>query len=179
MRSQEEMIAFLRLHRAEAIGHSSADLLSHLEGVQLSLKAWGARDVVCNAGLFHSVYGTEAFPERMIPFELRPRIRALIGDDAEELAYYFGVMERWSLFDNLFEDSPEFSIQCRITNGRYLLTRQQFGELCDMIVANWLEQRSRSGAEHQLSARDEFYAMRPYLLPSARAALDLAYGFNP
>jgi|AntAceMinimDraft_12_1070368.scaffolds.fasta_scaffold373654_1 hypothetical protein len=44
------------------LGNGALD--AHLAGVRRVLHAWGAGDDVCDAGLFHSIYGTEGFQAR-------------------------------------------------------------------------------------------------------------------
>ena len=46
---------------------------------------------MCDAGLFHSIYGTEGFQGFTLPFDRRDDIRALIGDRAERLVWVFCV----------------------------------------------------------------------------------------
>jgi len=175
--NEEEKLQFLKSHGANSVDHSSADLLSHLQGVKTLLTTWQARLAVCDAGLFHSVYGTEVFTAVLIPHDLRPKVKALIGEEAEELAYLFGVMDRLSFYDNLFEPG-KWLIECRLSGMLVAITEGQFRDLCDLVVANWLEQRSRFTAEDQFSKKREFQLMRGYLLPASRAALDAAYGFR-
>ena len=172
MTRQDEMLAFLEAQGADSLDHSEADLLSHLQGVQALLQQWGARAAVCDAGLFHSVYGTEYFTQVAVALALRPKVRALIGDEAEMLAHSFATMHRETLYDNLFDGRAEFSIRSRLTEEVIALTEQQFRDLCDITLANWYEQRLRVPEEIRSLTALEFHYMRPYLLPAACAALD-------
>jgi hypothetical protein len=174
MTHQDDMLAFLETQGANALHHSDADLLSHLLGVQALLRQWGARDAVCDAGLFHSVYGTEYFKEIAVSLALRPQVQALIGDEAETLAHAFATMRRETLYDNLFDGGGSFAIRSRLTEEVIPLTEQQFRDLCDITLANWYEQRLRLPEEIRSLTALEFHYMRPYLLPAACAALDAA-----
>jgi hypothetical protein len=52
----------IQFREAAGIGrmkHSERGLLQHLLGTHALLGDWGARTALCDAGLFHSVYGTE------------------------------------------------------------------------------------------------------------------------
>ena len=40
-----------------------------------------------NAGLFHSIYGTEGFQAFTVSLDQRPKIKQLIGDRAEQICY--------------------------------------------------------------------------------------------
>lgn len=47
----------------------------HLKGVQSVLRSWGSDQAICDAGLFHSIYGTEGFQGYKLPFSNRAEIR--------------------------------------------------------------------------------------------------------
>ena len=76
------------------IPHSGRDFFTHLSGTHVLLRSWDNPDAVCHAGLFHSVYGTSHFHHKAFPIERRDVIRAMIGEEAEFLAYVFCVTER-------------------------------------------------------------------------------------
>ncbi|MDI1463735.1 hypothetical protein QEZ54_22380 [Catellatospora sp. KI3] len=172
-----EKIGFLSRQGAGALAHSDGDLLAHLQGVHDLLLSWGSRPQLCDAGLFHSAYGTEIFPTGAVPAELRPVVRELIGAEAETLAHLFGVVKRVSLFDAAFDGAP-FLLETR-TGESVGVTREQYRDLAAMTVANWLEQRPRFPESSRFSRAREFDAMRPYLPDNARTALEQAYGFAP
>ena len=67
--------------------HSGGALLDHLRGTHDLLQAWGNDPAVCVGGLFHSIYGTQAYRTQSASLEDRQRIRAVIGDRAERLAF--------------------------------------------------------------------------------------------
>jgi len=172
-----EKIAFLERHGVAELAHSDAFLLDHLRGVHDLLERWGCRPALCDAGLFHSAYGTEIFPTGAVPADLRPAVRELIGAEAETLAYLFGAVTRTSLFDAAFDGAP-FLLESR--DGEYLaVSDEQYSDLAALTVANWLEQRPRFPAASQFTRAREFGAMRPYLPATVRAALEQAYRFTP
>jgi len=168
-------VAFLELHGADAMAHSGSDLLAHLQGVHDLLRGWGAGDALCDAGLFHSVYGTEIFPTGAVPRELRPAVRDLIGEEAETLVHLFGTVARSSIFDAAFDGAP-FLLESR-SGEQVGVTSAQYTDLAALTVANWLEQRGRFPAAGQRSRAREFDVMRRYLAPAPRQALEQAYGF--
>ncbi|MEV6598629.1 DUF6817 domain-containing protein [Actinoplanes sp. NPDC051346] len=177
MAGDADKIAFLRQHGTGELAHSDASLLDHLCGVRDLLASWGCGTALCDAGLFHSVYGTEIFPTGAVPPELRPAVRELIGDEAETLAYLFGAVTRTSLFDAAFDGAP-FLLESR--DGEYLaVTDEQYSGLAALTVANWLEQRPRFPEASQFNRAREFDAMRAYLPATVRAALEQAYQFTP
>lgn len=171
-----ELLGFLEAHGAATAGHSADGLLAHLRGTEALLFAWGGRPALCTAGLIHSVYGTESYRGTLLPLDLRPQVQALTGVEAEAIAYRFGALEKQSLYDNLGR-TDGFRIRSRFSGEDWDLTAGELGDLLDLTVANWLEQRDRIAPEHRLHRSAEFAAMRPWLLPAARAALEGAYGF--
>ena len=65
---------------ADQIPHSDKSYLAHAIGVYNDLKAWGADEDLCRAGMFHSIYGTEVFQDFTLPLERRGDLQALIGE---------------------------------------------------------------------------------------------------
>ncbi|MFY1671395.1 DUF6817 domain-containing protein [Plantactinospora sp. WMMB334] len=175
--SYPDKIAFLERHGTGETAHSGADLLAHLKGVHDLLLSWGERAALCDAGLFHSVYGTDIFPTGTVEHGERPEVRALIGEEAEIIAYLFGTLTRGSIFDAAF-DGPPFLLESRAgeTVG---VTDAQYADLAAVTVANWLEQRPRFAESRRRSREREFGVMRGYLSAAARHALEDAYGFAP
>ena len=78
----------------DRVPQSSGSLYAHLCGTHDLLHGWGNPTAVCLAGLFHSIYGTWQYPEQSFPIERRGEIVAMIGAEAEHLAYLFCVTER-------------------------------------------------------------------------------------
>ena len=80
-------IDFLKQLGSDKFKHRNQSLLEHLIGVRDILKKWEAPEYVQDGGLFHSVYGTTYFKPQMTTD--RDAVRYLIGEKAEELAYWF------------------------------------------------------------------------------------------
>lgn len=70
--------------------HSGRDLITHLRGTHDILQRWQADEATCLAGLCHSVYDTKTYHARLA-IE-RDGLRAVIGCDAEALAWRFRVI---------------------------------------------------------------------------------------
>jgi hypothetical protein len=83
---------------AMAIEHGTRSLLEHLNGTFEILFRWGHNESICLAGLIHSIYSTDLFPDRIVPFSERSIVQAAIGVDAERLAFLFGSLDRSELF---------------------------------------------------------------------------------
>jgi len=72
------------------VEHSSSNLYSHLKGTHDILFDLDQPCHVCDAGLFHSVYGTCFFNnERILTREV---VRDIIGEEGEELVNTFSSM---------------------------------------------------------------------------------------
>ena len=80
-------IDFLKQLGSDKVKHKNQSLLEHLIGVRDILKKWGVPEYIQDGGLFHSVYGTTYFKPQLTMD--RDAVRYLIGEKAEELAYWF------------------------------------------------------------------------------------------
>ena len=80
--------------------HSGRTLLEHLVGVYKILHEGFAPLHVCDAGLFHSVYGTAYFKPKTISLDNRDIVKDIIGEEAENLAFMFCVIPS-PRFDNI------------------------------------------------------------------------------
>jgi len=87
-------IDFLKSIGSDKIEHSGATLLEHLIGTSEKLKDMGAPQYLQDAGLFHSVYGTVYFMPDDGLIENRQVVKNLIGDKAEEIAYWFCILDK-------------------------------------------------------------------------------------
>ena len=85
-------IKFLKELGADRVPHSGRYLIDHLVGVHDILVGWKLEQYVCDAGLFHSIYGTMTFQHKTT--EDREKIKELIGSKAERLVYEFSMLER-------------------------------------------------------------------------------------
>lgn len=66
-------------------------LYDHLIETWKILKCFECSEDVCNAGLFHSIYGTQVFKPSMIPTNNRHDVQDLIGEEAENLVFLFHI----------------------------------------------------------------------------------------
>jgi hypothetical protein len=72
--------------------HSGRTLLEHLIGTYKILDEGFAPLHVCDAGLFHSVYGTSYFKPKTISLDNRDIVKDIIGEEAENLVFMFCVI---------------------------------------------------------------------------------------
>ncbi|WP_160327969.1 DUF6817 domain-containing protein [Sphingomonas sp. HT-1] len=163
-------LAFLRGIPGTRIRHTDTTLLAHLQGVYAKLKAWGCRDDLCFAGLFHSVYGTEHFRRQTIPIAARPRVTKVIGSDAEALAFQFCTLDT-----RAFLADVEAFLGARIADAPI---DPEKSDLLHLFVANWLEQFPRMRASQRSSHIGFLRHARPLLLPAAAEEVEATFGFN-
>ena len=91
-------LAFLRAEGIDSVRHNShEDLLPHLLGTSALLERWGARRAVVDAGLFHSVYGTEYFRTESVDATRRDAVREVIGEEAEAIVWLWCFGRRLTL----------------------------------------------------------------------------------
>ncbi len=140
-------VQFLRATGADDVGHSGRSLFDHLFGTYMLLQEWASAEHVCRAGLFHSVYGTQHFRPQTVPLHARERVRVLIGEEAEYLAYAFCAIDRPRV---LLLPQPE-TVPDRF-GGVLVFTPKQWGNLRVIEAANLQEQGETSGRVRWLRA---------------------------
>jgi hypothetical protein len=162
----EDRLRFLRKANTEGMPHSDRGLLDHLLGTRQLLVEWEARPALCDAGLFHSVYGTEYYELQAMPLTMRNEVQQLIGDEAESLAWLFCMIRRETLYENPGREG-EFRVQHRLTDQWLPLIRIQFQDLLTLTLANTLEPFPRC-------SRMERRHLRRYLRKYLRRFRDIA-----
>jgi len=125
---------------------------AHLKGVQAVLRYWDAPIHLYNAGLFHSIYGTEGFQGYALPLSERDAIRGLIGTKAERLCWIFCMVDRSTVDETVFNwnnsdvnstQYTQFTFQSRPELGRFeikLLNKSEWLDFVELTLADWLEQ---------------------------------------
>ncbi len=114
---------------------SHVPFLSHLLGTRRLLAAWGERAALCDAGLFHSVYGTEYFePERTAD---RAGVVAIIGAEAERIAWLWCAIRRDTI------DGGGGTVQLRDGGATEQLEPSEVRDLATLWAADTVEQIAR------------------------------------
>jgi hypothetical protein len=167
----EAKLQFLRAFNVDRLEHTEKGLLSHLLGTRNLLESWGARHALYDAGLFHSVYGTQAYLQTAVPMSRRDEVRAIIGAEAENLVWLFCVMRRETFGDNL-QRQDGFRIQDRISGEWHSLTKWEFEDLVNLGIANTLESLPRFGWMTRRQCRAGLLPYRKAAMPGARQAID-------
>jgi hypothetical protein len=123
---------------------SHVPFLSHLLGTRRVLASWGERAALCDAGLFHSVYGTEYFqPDRTAE---RADVVAVIGQEAERIAWLWCAIRRDTL------DPAHRTVQLRDDDVAEPLTAAEVRDVATLWAADTVEQIGRmTPDEHAFS----------------------------
>ena len=129
---------------ADAVAHTEKNYLAHVVGVGRYMEQRGCTEELCHAGLFHSIYGTEAFQRFALPLERRGEVRALIGERAERLAYLNCAMDRATFDKALFAGTEPYRFTDRLSGVEVALSKEDFDDLCRVHLYDFLEQVPRS-----------------------------------
>jgi len=107
--------------------HGQSTLYDHLVGTWSILKEFKCSEDICNAGLFHSIYGTQVYLPSTIPIKDREVVQDLIGKTAENLVYLFHITppDRYESFVNMSEPTRSDLMTIEYANakeqlGKYL-----------------------------------------------------------
>jgi len=154
-----EIFKKLRELGAADFQHLNGPLINHLEGTYEYLKAWGNREELCVAGLYHAVYGTAAFDKSLISISKRDQIAEIIGPEVERIVYYYGACDRDTLYLQIGR-TEEIRYRNRFTGGTEILTQAMLSDLLELTLANELEivSRDRAFMEKQRSRYDALFA---------------------
>lgn len=155
--------------------HTGKTYIGHLLAVYRLMEEEGCTQDVCRAGLFHSVYGTQVYQGFVLPLDGREKVRAVIGERAEWLAYLNCAMDRQSFDASLECNQPPYPMRDRLTGEEVLLSQEDFADLCRVHLYDWLEQVSRSNRGYTYR-RDEYRRMAERIGPKAVTAFDRVYG---
>ncbi|HWJ97723.1 MAG TPA: hypothetical protein VNQ33_06150 [Acidimicrobiales bacterium] len=128
-----------RLGFGELEHDSHVPFLSHLIGTRRTLVEWGERPAVCDAGLFHSAYGTEYFPVDE-PVD-RTEVQAVIGAEAEEIAHAWCTIRRDTI--ELGEAGGPATVVDRTTDERIEISDQLLADIAVLWAADTVEQIAR------------------------------------
>lgn len=128
----------------DKVDHTGNNYLAHCVGLYHFMKERGCSEELCQAGMYHSIYGTELFQRFSLPLEKRPEVRALIGERAEKLAYLNCVMLRESFDRILDQPTGPYRFLDRVTGQEVSLDREDYDDLARIHLYDWLEQVPRS-----------------------------------
>jgi hypothetical protein len=135
--------------RAHLTRHSGRTLAAHLMGTAALLDRAGYPQRVVLGGLFHSIYGTNAFKKKSLPLSRREKVKAVIGPEAERLACLFCSIDRPKAIREAMSDLRRWGgavgtfVSVRTSaRARLPLRFQTIEDLAAIEVANLIEQGS-------------------------------------
>ena len=133
---------------ADAFPHVSGSLARHLAATERLLRNWGSRDALCIAGLYHAVYGTDGIRGSLAGLDRRGEIAAIVGAEAEALAYLYGACAR-ATFHPRIGTPDQLRFADRFTGSEYAIGKPALRDFCELTIANELELALASEAFHK------------------------------
>lgn len=163
---------------ADRTAHSGRTLMEHLTSTARLLEDWGCDEAVCIAGMFHSIYGTNAFGYSSLHHGDREQLRDLIGHRAEALAFLFCTGDRPAA---LIEALQTGRWRNRLTGQSISLPPNVLSDLIEIECANLLEQQCghRFLASLANTAATAVAPLKPQILHAIRHFLDHVAGPFP
>ncbi len=133
----DQALELLKSAAAASIEHPGGTLLAHLQRVSALLTSWGARPALVSAGLCHAFYGTDGFDVTLLRLDQRDVLAKAIGEEAEDLVYFYASCDRKASYHTLAEPGAEFIN--RFTGERTRPTVEQRRDFAELTVANELD----------------------------------------
>ncbi|MEU0061667.1 DUF6817 domain-containing protein [Streptomyces sp. NPDC006334] len=135
--SVEGAEALLRDLGAGALAHPGGTLLAHVRRVRRRLAAWEARPALQIAGLCHAFYGTDGFPDGLLPLERRSELARVIGREAEAIVYLYASCDRGATYPGLAGPAPCF--HDRFSGVQWTPAPRTLRDFADLTAANELD----------------------------------------
>jgi hypothetical protein len=123
---------------AAGVSHVSGTLAAHLRRTGALLRSWGGRDALCLAGLYHAVYGTAGFQDKLLDVSRRQSIAEVIGPEAEAIAYLYGACDR-ARYHPRIGTAAQSRFADRFTGAEHTLSTAALRDFCELTVANEVE----------------------------------------
>ena len=147
----------------DRVDHDShVPFMAHLFGTRRILAEWGSRPALCDAGLFHSAYGTEYYQPDDVPD--RASVAVVIGDEAERIAWLWCVIER----DRIDVERP--CAPDRRSGELIELEPRQLGDIATLWCADTAEQIARMEV-HERGFAASIMRVLPFASAPARSAV--------
>lgn len=119
--------------------HIDMQVIAHLDGTRCLLKAWGAREELQQAGLFHQAYSKNTINDnKLFSTQQRQLIAEVIGIECEQIVYYYCACDRTHFFNSLLLNNIPDYVD-RFQACAVQLESQLLKDLCEMFVATELE----------------------------------------
>ena len=153
---------------ADRFPHLAGPLAGHLERTESRLRCFGAREALCCAARHHAIYGTAGITGRLLPLTARRAVAAIIGEEAEAIAYRFGACDR-DRFHPRIGGADELRFADRFQGRDRMISIRALRDFCELTLANELDLVTTSEAfrrKHrddlaELASRMRAHASRP------------------
>lgn len=133
-----ELFGRLKALGAGEFAHFNGSLEEHLIGTEALLRRWRCAEHVCIAGLFHAAYGTAGYGEQLVSIELRDKVTALIGHEAESLVYLYCACDRDAFFPRI-GSLDQLHMPNRFTQQEQALSLAELEAFCVLTMANEMQ----------------------------------------
>jgi hypothetical protein len=130
-------LALMRDLGADQVDHPGGNLLDHVKRVHDLVTDWGGSPRVRLAALCHAAYGTDGFNHALLPLDQRARLRAAIGDQAEQLVYRYDACDRNRTYPRL--RATPLPLTDRFTGDVIALAGDDLTEFALLTIANELD----------------------------------------
>lgn len=167
----EQKISLLKKLGSHTTANQDGWMIDHLIGTRTLLEQWGASETLCDAGLFHAVYGTYGNSEKMLDVSRREDLAKLIGKEVEAIVYLYCACDRDKTYPNLKNRVVIF--RDRFNEQARYMTDSQLQNFCELTVANKLELVQSNDAFRKQWGNDLyelFESMAPYISKAAKEA---------
>ncbi|WP_336082157.1 alpha/beta fold hydrolase [Nocardia sp. SSK8] len=131
------ILALLRELGADRLDHPGGDLLDHLHRVHDLVATLGGDLRTRLGALAHATYGTDGFPQPLLPPDQRLRLRTAVGVAAESLVYRYGACDRAATYPHL--GAAALPCADRFTGETATLTGADLHDFALLTVANELD----------------------------------------
>jgi hypothetical protein len=124
---------------ARAVKHKTTTLAGHLLSTYDLLRLAGRDDDTCSAGAIHSIFGTNAFTQKMLSEDEQSRATAIVGERATKLALLFSKIKRPSTLEvSLGKTTALLDLT---DGGTVEVNKQDLESLCAIECANLFDQQ--------------------------------------
>jgi len=133
--------AYLSSHSADQLPHVGGTLMKHLCGTCELLRQWDRPAEICLAGLCHTMYGTDGYPNPLEDPARRDKLAAIIGREAEALVYFYASCDRGWLYPQFAPAATGTAItfRDRFSGKVFIPSPDGFAAFLELTFANELE----------------------------------------
>lgn len=144
-------------------------LYNHLLRVQKILERWGFDEIVQIGALFHSVYSTEYFKNKVLNIDNRNILQDKIGNESERLAYYFSVVDRESIRPL---ENQEYEIVNVYTKKKHRISEKDGQAIIHIMLANDIDHISLDNIGQSTFEYQKYEKLRNELCEKSQEELD-------